>query len=459
MMRRTTAALAAAVLGVGCAEGGTTPAVGFTLRAPAAELAEGTTLAIGVESGGLAVGADEVQWATRDAGVATVRAGVVTGVGPGVTWVVARRGAAADSVRLTVRFGALASGSAAVRVFETGTGASLVDGDRLQLKGFAFIHENLANRGSFGTWIRATSRDVSAAADEQSFFGGDTALSIGLSGPLQVGVSTLQPTRVNTTNGFGIGGDSTVFLQIDDGINTRPDGSIKVYVAVTSPQLEITSVTMPSAPGITPGQVTGRVSFQAAGLKLHIVDRVLEVDPIGTQTLQVYAEFASPLYHQLAPMLAARVTGNPWSDDAFYFGAMGVMDGDVLTGHFTGLLNAETETRTFFESWLRLPSPGVGEFPLSPDSAAASFRADFAEFYRTPSPAGQFGPKLHTTSHAGSITVTEFRAPTETEFGWLIGKVVATLSTTPQDPFNTEQFETLHFHLPIEPRAGLPWRR
>ena len=441
----------AALILAACADGSTGPGTRLVLRAPSGELAEGGRLTLVVEAAGRPVDPRDVEWVSRDAAVASVSGGVVTGIGPGVTHVVARVGAARDSIRLTVRFADLGPGRTGVRLSTTGGGAQ--PDQTFRLNGLGLVHRIASSPRDY-SWIHASSRDVASAAGDD-LFAGDTLLVVNFRGtPAPGSVAVVPPTISTGADGFGIGGDSAVYMQIAD-----PDGSYRFYVAVTPATLELTTVELPGQPGRVPGRVAGRVSFQAAGLRLTFGDRGAQtVTPLGDQTVQVYAEFVSPLYHILTSYVSGTVAGQPYADTLFRLGGWAAMTGDTLQVFANGLMNRTVDTPTYLRIEASIPAPRLGDFALAPD-AATRVRVAFAPLYRAgPGEGGQIGQLVTGVPASGTLSITEFRAPTDDAYGLMVGRIDATLAFDPTLPNHSATVATRWLLMAIEPLRGPPFR-
>lgn len=249
-----------------------------------AELGVDTQLELQAAVGARVLRSTEVEWLSRDPTTATVREGLVRGVAPGLTYVVAMRGSAVDSVRVAVRFSDLVTGEAGIR-----SGSDL-----LRLTGGGWLTQSTTDVVRYFTTVLASSDGVveTPLGDCCSVLG-DTILQINFVGKPTVGVRTMLPPNVEirtfTTDVLFHTGDDDVLLIV------RQDGShMQFFFPVRPLSLEFTDVAEASAG--TPGRVRGRLSFEAAGiLETRDSHGNATYSPIGDRTTRVYAEFDTPL--------------------------------------------------------------------------------------------------------------------------------------------------------------------
>jgi hypothetical protein len=413
----------------------------FRLTASATELAKGEALTLRITSGGVAVDARAVTWETRNARALSVTNGVVRALAPGMGYIVARSGQLADSISLAVRFsGALGGGA----VFQVGA-----DDNPIRLSGLALQLESLRSDYK-STDIIAHSRGAEAALSAlDAAFSGDSILSIHLPRQLEVGRHALGAFTVEHTTSLRISGDEGVYLRLKDG-NLR----WRMYFAVGTSTLEITSVQLPAAMGNIPGKLTGRVQFDAAGFVHSIDDRGAQrLTPISDRVVPIYAEFSVDIYRHPISGLAAEIGGR-YSGTARMGGA-GAMDAVALTAYWNGLLNVGTPNETFIEASLRVGAPAVGSFVLSNSTGApATLSMQFAKFVRTPpgnDPSGQIKDPITGMASSGTVTITEFRAPTGDNFGVLRARLNATVDFPAGSPATVSITDLV---LPIVPLKG-----
>lgn len=254
----------------------------FSNAAP--ELNVGAQLELHVAVGARVLRSTEVEWLSRDPTTATVRDGVVRGIAPGLAYVVAVRGDAMDSIRVSVSFSDLAAGQAGVR-----SGADL-----LRLTGGAWLTQNTLDASKFYTAIIAGSGGVTETPLGQCCVVlGDTILQVNFVGRPALGVRTMIPPRVEimnfTTQVLYHTGDDDMLLMV-----RRDDFHMQFFLPVRPMSLEITAMT--DVTPDTPGHLRGRLSFEAAGI-LQTLDNHgnATYSPIGDRTTRIYAEFDTPL--------------------------------------------------------------------------------------------------------------------------------------------------------------------
>jgi hypothetical protein len=437
--------LAAAMLaGLSACGGDATAPDGLLVEATETELVEGQTTALVASLDGESVGDADVQWISRDPSTVAVTGETARGVAPGAAWIVAQVGPLRDSVRVVVRFPALAANTVAARV-------AAVNGEgehRFTLEGAALQFERTSPVWSH---IHAVAgRPENALPDD--IFAGDTIVSIHFPGGLAMGSKALPPLDVVFTDNIGFLGDAGVFVAIEE----EEDGSSRAYyVAVEEATLEITSLTLPDESGRGTGSVSGRMSFQAAGVRVRVPTppAPLVLEPIGDQTFPVYVEFTTLLYR--VPLSSGELTiaGTPYAG-SIPAGGDGEMTEAGLQATVATLIDRDAEVPTYVETTLTLPAPAIGTFDLA-DADAARLAVFFAPFIETPpgSGGGTLGDRTNAVASAGTVTVTSYRAPTETVYGEITATVQATLDFGAEHPDHAATVEWT-FRIPIDPLEG-----
>ena len=248
------------------------------------ELGVGTQLELHAAVGARVLRATEVEWLSRDPTTATVQDGLVRGVAPGLAYVVAVRGSAVDSIRVSVRFSDLGAGQAGIR-----TGSDL-----LRLTGGGWLTQSTTDITRYYTTVMASSGGVvETPLGQCCSVLGDTILQINFVGKPALGVRTMLPANVEirnfTTDVLFHTGDDDMLLIV------RQDGShMQFFFPVRPMSLEFTDVK--DATPNTPGRVRGRLSFEAAGiLETRDSHGTATYSPIGDRTTRIYAEFDTPL--------------------------------------------------------------------------------------------------------------------------------------------------------------------
>ncbi len=250
-------------------------------------------------------GGHPATFGVRDPSVATVSAeGVLRASDPGMTWAWARVDSDQDSVRVVVSFPSTASGGIALAL-----GA---DDDPLRLTGVSRLYRTLTGDDAY-TDVSATAGSERAPELElEDFFSGrDTLVVLRVSGTLDEGLRTVEPWQVSATEqGYldlqGMEG-AMVWIRDPD----QPDRA-DLYVPVGDIQLEIDRSRIPDEIGPATGALTGRMSFEAAGLVVAVDEQGTRiVGQVDTETTRVFAEF--DLAQRIHPLgsVRASIDGGP----------------------------------------------------------------------------------------------------------------------------------------------------
>jgi hypothetical protein len=242
-----------------------------------------------------------------------------------------------------------------------------------------------------------------------------------------------------------------VIFQIDE----PTDSTYRFFTPVQPATLEITSITLPSELGNLPGEVTGNIAFEAAGLALHVGKPVPTLTPIGTTTTQIFLEFRSALYRVPLSSGVLGIVGSPVADTVG-FGGTARMVNDTLVLHGATTVMREQTPKTFYEQTVRIASPAVGTFDLASPSAA-SVLAKFADFIEIPpgSGSGNLANEVLGNAVSGTLTISSYQAPTDRVFGEIVGSFTATLDFGPDNAGRTATIEH-RFRIPIDPLLGNP---
>lgn len=441
--RLTAALLAAVTLAAACGRDATAPS-GLVVEASNGDMYEGESVSLLATLDGAAVSGADVEWISRDPSTVAVTGATARGIAPGAAWVVAQVGPLRDSVQVVVRFPALAANTVAARVAAANGEAE----HRFTLEGASIQFER---SGPVWSHIHAIAgRPENAPPDD--IFAGDTVVSIRFPGGMALGSKPLPPLDVVFGSNIGFSGDAGVFVSLEE------DGELfshVFYVAVTEATLEITALTLPDDAGLGTGSVSGRMAFEAAGLRVRDPGDggPFVLEPIGDETFPVYVEFTTTLYRVPLSSGTLTIAGTPYAATVPAGGHAQLVDGALVVDNAM-LLDPEHDPPTYFETELVLPAPGLGTFDLaSPD--AATMTALFAPFIRIEpgSGAGQLGEETHAVASAGTVTVTSYRAPTETVYGELTATVQATLDFGAEHPDHAATVEW-SFRIPIDPLGG-----
>lgn len=440
--------LRAATLAAGMAAcgGDATAPDGLLVDATETELYEGETTALVASLEGESVSGGDVEWISRDPSTVVVTGTTARGVAPGAAWIVAQVGPLRDSVRLVVRFPSLAANTVAARV-------AAVDGSgehRFTLEGVSLQFERTAPIWSHIHAVAGRPPN----ADPDDIFAGDTVVSIRFPGGMSVGSKALPPLEVVFESNIGFVGDAGVFVSLEEEETAGDLFSHAFYVAVEEATLEITDLVLPDETGLGTGSVSGRMAFQAAGLRVRSpgLDQPLVLEPIGDRTFPVYLEFTTTLYRVPLSSGTMRITGSPYQAEVPAGGEGRITDAG-LEIHQALLLDPQSEVPTYFETTVTVPSPAIGTFDLA-SADQASMTGFFAPFHRVPGTgAGDLGEHTDVVGRPGTVTITSYRAPTETVYGELTATVSATLDFEPDRPDHAGTIEW-SFRIPIDPLGG-----
>jgi hypothetical protein len=442
---RLRALLAALALAAACDNSGAGlgPDADLTIQAATTDLARGGSVALHATLGGEAAAPGAVRWTSRNPAAATVGPdGVARATGAGVAWVVAEHGDAKDSVRLRVRFGDLAPGTFAAQI--AGVSSSLRLGGRA-MRIPAGPHSGL------GVYLTAT--DQGGLDPNGDVWQADSLIYIAFPGAIAAGTKSIGAPTVTFDPGMQVRGNGgNVMMRA-----RQPDGSMHVYVpAGDGATVEITRVDEPSAAGVVDGRVVGSVAFEAAAFRLgpEIEDGSPVVTQLSTSTIPVYLEFELTLEEMLLieGTLALTRDGVTRAGTLFGDGAMHEEGLRFQVGHVFG--TAAEATFAALEVWL--PNPGPGTTALVPREApTASGTAGGAEswaLFNEGLIAGN-GTVIWDVLRSGTITVTEYRAPTPTAWGMAVTELRATFA----DPSGPTTDVVATMRLPVVPlgRSGL----
>ena len=269
------------------------------VRAATLDLEPGGRTSLVALSGGRALAAADVRWESRDPSTVMLRGSEAMAVAPGATFVVARRGAFADSVRLTVRPAAVATLPPAPSdddpPLETAPPGPPVG--PLRLVGAAmwteYWHETpYETIHGFATAIVASSGPAEFRNGEPVRVSGDTILQINYRGSPAVGPRAVQPPHVAITHDLFRRGEDDVVLLVHEG-----SWRMRFFVQAAPAVLEITALT-PPAPGRL-GEIRGRITFHAAEYLRDLgPGGGITVTRVSAALRVVSAEFASPMAYR-----------------------------------------------------------------------------------------------------------------------------------------------------------------
>jgi hypothetical protein len=428
-----------AILGVltACDDTGLGGRPTLSIDASLTEMEQGGTAVLRPSFDGEPINPARVDWTSRDQSTVLVAAdGVARGVNAGAAWVVAQYGDAMDSVRLSVRFPGLPAGTVAARVG---------DDRSLRLGGRAYLWRS--NPGDDeSVMLRAT--NLGGISPDRPLIAADSVVDISFPGPLAVGGRAIPAPEV-TIDGSGIrttGTGGHVMMRARD-----PRGGMRFYFPVgEGSQVEIREVTPPTGLGYADGRVVGAVSFEAAALLAAPPETCAPLPspcPLSERTIPVYVQFELPL--ESTPLPTGSIQINTAGEiQASVIGGSAVLVGDGVRFSLDGTFAAGSGQRfTDVQGWL--PRPAVGrptlvrrEFPSSFDAAGGPDAWVLLEERLSTALAGE----LHVFEE-GTLTITDYRAPTATRYGVLVGELAATFAASEGAP---RQVHAL-FELPILP--------
>ena len=446
-MRMRHVVLAACTSGfIGCSDSGTGPGSELQITAPSRQVVEGREMTLTVSAGGRPVASGDVEWSSSDPTTLSVRDGVVRGVAPGVAFARAGQGLSRDSVAITVRFAQSATAGMAIRI--AGTNSEIV---RMRGAGMILQPVGLTNTHM---QLRASNSPFEASLPQAGM--GDSLLFINMPGPINVGVSELNPLVVEWPV-FRFTDASGAFFRI------RDSGSrLRFYAPVTPPQIEITSVQMPTEAGSVPGLITGSIAFEAAGLVTDVDETFTPyIAPLADTTVRVYAEFVTPIYHILTPRISLSLEGGPDAGTMAAGGGAAINEGGLniwLSGYPA---SSGEEIVRMFQGSVWLPAPAVGTTNILP--ADASVLTDsigapqaWARISAMSLDEGQPGTPLHAFSESGTISIISYTPPTRTGFGRVEAEITATLRYPAGAPVQGTTILRTRLLFPVNPLDGHP---
>jgi hypothetical protein len=428
--RRAWAAAALALTTVGC-----------DARSPAGPGEEGPEVTVVVVDGDLHMrpggilrlaardGADTdvteaATWRASDAETVTLDAGLVSAELPGVTWISADYGDAADSVRVVVSFPTLLEVGVALDVRGVLSSA-------LELTGSALWHDRLGSDRDH-TMLMATPGTFDPETPPGIDFAGDgTQISLSFSSAPTVGVRQLESWTVipREAGGFAFEGPDGVVVWYQDPLD--PD-RVELYVSVGLFDLEVDRVEPAPDAGLPSGVLAGRVAFDGAGLEVDLSQgppRI--VGQLDTETVRVFAEFQLALRAFPIGTGTIEVEGGPAPFAVVPVGAPQAgryLDG-VILDYSLALPDAEGATVGFANQiWIGTPRVGlidleaVGPEAIAGTEAYSADRAWAWSAHGTDIQAVFRGDgATNAFSSGGSVRVTSYRPASDDVFGQIEG--------------------------------------
>ena len=427
---------------------GTGPVGGLVASAGTTEMLEGRTTPLTVTLDGQPVDPANVVWSSRNPFTVDVAGTTAHARAPGITWLIARVGGLTDSVRVGVRFTGL--GVNRVGVLIAGTDGEI--DQRFSLGGASLLYELPSSRTH--TMVHA-SAGRSPGAPDDDLFASDTVVSLRLEGTPQAGLRSLPPMVVQEQEdgGFYFTGAEGLIMHM---IEREPDYAISYYVAVNDSPLEFTTVELPAEAGVDHGTIAGRISFEAAGFRVVYPSppALPRVEQIGESTVRIYVEFVTDLYRVPVPFAGFTISGTPYTGTANTQSFARVRDG-VLELSQESMVNFREPNERYVRSKLSIDAPAVGTFDFPAVGAQAD--VEFSVFVRS-NPDQDGGEIVHESSavgRTGTITITEYRAPTDRAYGLVSGTFTTTLDFGAAHPEYSTTIESI-FRLPIDPLLGAP---
>ena len=423
------------------------PADGLVARAGTTEMFEGRTTPLTVTLDGDVVDPAEVRWESRDPFTIDVVGSTAHARAPGLTWIVARVGGLSDSVRIGVRFTGLELNRVGVLISSEGEIAH-----RFSLGGSSLLFELPSSRTH--TLVHA-STGRSPDAHQDDIFAYDTVVSLRLEGTPQAGLRSLPPMVVEEMEdgGFFFTGSEGLIMHM---IEREPDYAITFYVAVNDSPLEFTTVEVPAEAGVDHGTVAGRLSFEAAGFRVvyPTPPAVPRIEQVGESTVRIYVEFSTNLYRVPVPFSEFTVAGTPYAGSANTAGYALMRDG-ILDLRQESMLNFRQPGERFVRTKFSIAAPAVGTFDFAQVGAQAD--VDFLLFVRSNPEldGGELVPETSAVGRTGTVTITEYRAPTDRAYGFVAGTYTATLDFGAAHPEYQTTIESM-FRMPIDPLLGSP---
>lgn len=431
---------------VACRDG-TSPASGLVVSAGTTEMVEGRTTPLTVTLDGEVVDPAQVQWESRDPFTIDVVGATAHARAPGLTWLVARVGELRDSVRVGVRFTGLELNRVGVLISSGGEIAH-----RFSLGGASLLFE-LPNSRTHTHVHASTGRTPGALVGD--LFAYDTVVSLRLEGTPQVGLRALPPmiAEAMEDGGFMFTGSEGLIMHM---IEREPDYAITYYVAVNDSPLEFTTVDVPAEAGVDYGTVAGRIVFEAAGFRVvyPTPPALPRIEQIGESTVRIYVEFSTNLYRVPVPFSEFAVAGTPYAGSANTAG-FALMRNGVLELRQESMINFRQPGERFIRSKFAIAAPAVGTFDFAQVGAQAD--VDFLLFVRSNPDldGGDLVPETSAVGRTGTVTITEYRPPTERAYGFIAGSYTATLDFGAAHPEYQTTFES-SFRMPIDPLLGSP---
>jgi len=294
-------------------------------------------------------------------------------------------------------------------------------------------------------------RDVLASdANDRSLLGGeniqpanaDSMLTLVFPGRLDLGHFTIGRYVPGV-----VAAGPTAFIALDTNF----------FASLPGGTVDVDSAGYPARPGLALGGLRGTLTFKAVRLVTGPGGTAVETH----DTITVQATFAAHWYHYIYPNVAVTLDGaGPVTGTSTF--STGVSSEDDHGGRFVSWESDFGVTHSFphdISQELRVLAPGVGTFPvgaLTPTqfSDTAQWPAIYtALFYSHDARLG--------LSTGGTLTVTQFVAPTEEFYGEVQGSLTSRLALwTNQTTLSGDSVNaSVTFDVQLWPLGGIPASR
>ena len=226
------------------------------------------------------------------------------------------------------------------------------------------------------------------------------------------------------------------------------------FASIPGGSIVVDSAAYPARPGLTLGELRGTMNFKAVRLVVGPGGTPVET----TDTITVHATFAAHWYHYIFPNVAVTLDGAGPVTGASTF-TNGLSTDDEHGGRFVSW-DADFGTRHTFphdiSQEIRILAPGVGTFAVAATTPrqyadTAQWPAVYtAMFYRD-------DPRL-ALSTGGTLTITQFIAPTEEDYGEIHGTLTSRLALWTDSTTVSGDSVNVSVTLAVQlwPLAGIP---
>ena len=225
------------------------------------------------------------------------------------------------------------------------------------------------------------------------------------------------------------------------------------FASIPGGTVVVDSAGYPARPGLTAGVLRGTLTFKA----VRLVAGPDGVPQETSDTITVHSTFATHWFHYIFPNVSVTLNGGPVVGTSQFSTALS--SDDDHGGRFVSWESDFTPVHAFphdISQELRVAAPGVGTFTL-PAITPAQFNdpaqwpaAYTALFYRDDLRLG--------LSTGGTLTVTQFVAPTDEFYGEIHGTLTSRLAlwTNPTTLSGDSVDENVTFAVQLWPLGGIP---